>query len=286
MAQLLLNGVVSGLLLALPSLALALTFSVLRFANYAIGSTLTVGAYFAYYFNVGFGWPLPIATAVGALLVAVLALGLQFVVYRPLRDRTGVTLLVASMGVSLALENAIRFFAGNSPRGYAVEIARPLRWAGLRVNHEQLTILITVLSALALVWIVFRHTALGRSMRAVADNPDLAAVRGIPRDKVVAMVWLIASVITTVAGVLIGLDANLDPQMGWSYLLPIFTATILGGIASPTAAVAGALTLGIAEELATLVLPPHYRAIIAFALMALLLLVRPSGLFGAKWVDK
>jgi branched-subunit amino acid ABC-type transport system permease component len=286
MAQLLLNGFVTGLILALPALALSLTFSVLRFANYAIGSMIAVGAYADYLFNVVLGWPLVPATAAGAAVLAAVAVAFDRIVYHRLRGRSGVTLLVASMGIALALENAIRFIAGNAPRGFAVEIARPFRFWGLRVNHEQLTILITVLAALAIVWIVVRYTHLGRSMRAVADNPDLAAVRGISRTRVVTGVWLLSSAITAVAGVLIGLDANIDPQMGCNYLLPVFTAAILGGIASPMAAVAGALTLGVAEELATLVLPPHYRTIVAFLVMALLLLVRPSGLFGAKWVTK
>jgi branched-subunit amino acid ABC-type transport system permease component len=136
------------------------------------------------------------------------------------------------------------------------------------------------------VWIIFRLTRLGRAMRAVADNPDLAAVRGISRGQVVASVWIISGVLTAIAGVLVGLDANIEPQMGWNYLLPVFTAAILGGIASPMAAVAGALTIGIAEELATLVMPPHYRMIVAFLIMATLLLVRPWGLFGTRWVTR
>lgn len=123
-------------------------------------------------------------------------------------------------------------------------------------------------------------------MRAVADNPDLAAVRGITRSRVVACVWLISGTLIALSGVLVGLDANVEPQMGWTYLLPVFTAAILGGIANPMAAVAGALTLGIAEELATLVMPVHYRMIVTFLVMVALLLLRPWGLFGTRWVTK
>lgn len=277
---------VTGLLIALPALALSLTFSVLRFANYAIGAQLTLGAYLVYLFNVPLGWPLLPATAAGMGLAVAAALGVHRLAYEPLRGRAPVTFLVASIGVALALENAVRFFAGNAPRGYGVEIARPLRVFDLRINHEQITIIVSVLAALALVWIIFRFTRLGRAMRAVADNADLAAVRGIRRGRVVMAVWALSSGLTTLAGVLIGLDATLDPQMGWTYVLPVFTAAILGGIANPMAAVAGAVTLGIAEELATLVLAPHYRAIVAFGVMAVLLLVRPSGLFGTQWVAK
>lgn len=286
MGQLLINGIIAGLLLALPALALSLTFSVLRFANYAIGSYLACGAYLVYVGNVMLGLPLWLAAGAGALLFAVVAVGIDWLAFRPLRNRSSVTLLVASMGVAIALENVIRFFAGNSPRAFDVAVARPMRFGDIRLNHEQLTITITVVAALAVVWIVFRFTRLGRMMRAVADNPDLAAVRGISRSRVVAYVWLISGVLTAISGVLIGLDANVEPAMGWTYLLPVFTAAILGGIANPMAAVAGALTLGIAEELATLIMPVHYRMIVTFFLMAALLLLRPWGLFGTRWVSK
>ncbi len=286
MAQLVFNGLVTGLLIALPALSLALVFSVLRFANYAIGSMLTLGAYLVYGFNVGFGLPLPLAALAGAILGAGLALLINRLVYEPLRGRSGVTLLVASIGVGIALENAVRFFAGSTTRGFDVEVARPLRLLGLRINHEQILTIAIVLAALVTIWIIFRFTRLGRAMRAVADNPDLAAVRGIPRTQVIRTTWIISSVLATLAGVLVGLDGNVDPQMGWNYILPVFTAAILGGIGNPMAAVAGAVLLGITEELATLVLAPHYRTIVAFAVMALLLLVRPSGLFGTPGVAR
>lgn len=284
--QLIFNGVVTGLLIALPALSLALVFSVLRFANYAIGAMVTLGAYLVYAFNTGLHWPLVPSVLAGMLAGALAALLVNRLVYAPLRGRSGVTFLVASVGVGLALENAVRFFAGNDPRSFGVEIARPIRTLGLRINHEQLITLGSVLLALISVWIVFRYTRLGRAMRAVADNPDLAAVRGISRERVVVAVWVLSSVMATLAGVLIGLDANIDPQMGWNYILPVFTAAILGGIANPMAAVAGALVLGVTEELATLVLAPHYRTIVAFIVMAILLLVRPSGLFGKRWLTK
>ena len=282
MAQLVFNGLVTGLLIALPALSLALVFSVLRFANYAIGSTLTVGSYLVYAFNFGLGWPLPVAALAGMVVSAGLALAIDRTVYEPLKGRGGVTLLVASIGVGLVLENAVRFIAGSSTRGFVVEVARPIRVLGLRINHEQITTIVAVLLALAVVWIVFRFTRLGRAMRAVADNADLAAVRGVSRRGVVAAVWVISSALATLAGVLVGLDGNVDPQMGWNYILPVFTAAILGGIGNPMAAVAGAVLLGITEELATLVLAPHYRTMVAFAVMAILLLVRPTGLFGTQ----
>lgn len=286
MLQLLFNGVVSGLLVALPALALALSFSVLRFANFAIGAMLTLGAYLIYLFNATLGCPLIWSAGLGIVLGGLVAVIVDRLVYRRLRERSGVTLLVASMGVAFVLENAVRFVAGSAPVGYAVDPARPIRLAGLRVNHEQLLIVAVSLASLALVWVVFRLTAMGRAMRAVADNPALAAVRGISRDRVVAVTWFLSGALATAGGLLIGLDSTLDPQMGWNYVLPVFAAAILGGIATPMAAVFGALAMGVTAEVSTLVLAPHYRGLVAFAVLTALLLVRPWGVFGSPRVSK
>lgn len=286
MSQLLFNGLVSGLLVALPALALAMTFSVLRFANFAIGALVTVGAYLVHAFNVALGWPLGWSALAGAALAGALAVAVDWLVYRPLRDRPGVTLLVASMGVAFVLENAVRFWVGNTPVGYAVEVARPLRWAGLRINHEQLLAAVVALASLLVVALLLRFTRLGRGMRAVADNPVLAATRGVSRQRVVSATWFVSGALAAVAGLFIGLDATLDPQMGWNYVLPVFAAAILGGIGNPMGAALGAVVMGVLAELSTLALPPHYRTLVAFVVLSLLLLIRPDGLLGRKWLHK
>jgi branched-chain amino acid transport system permease protein len=286
LGQIVFNGLITGLLIALPALALSLTFSVLRFANFAIGSLLTVGAYAVYGFNVGLGLPLPVAVACGCAVSVAVVLLVNEAVHRPLRRRSSLMQLVASMGVALVMENAVRLAAGSAPAAYAVEVARPLRFWGLRVNHEQGIIALAVVALLLLVAVLYRATRWGRAMRAIADNPDLAGVRGIPYDRTVRLVWALSAIVATVAGTLIGLDATLNPLMGSNYVLVVFAAAILGGIASPLAAVAGAIALGVVEELSTLVVAPHYRSILAYCVMTLLLLLRPSGLFGTRWVKK
>ncbi|MBB3211842.1 branched-subunit amino acid ABC-type transport system permease component [Herbaspirillum sp. Sphag1AN] len=286
MLQLLWNGLVTGLLVALPALALAMTFSVLRFANFAIGAMLTAGAYLIFFFNVVLGFGLPLATLAGALCAAALAVLIDVLVFRLLRERSGVMLLVASMGVSFILENSVRLLAGSSPYSYAIEAARPLRIAGLRINIEQLHAAGASMLALLLIWLIFSHTRLGRAMRAIADNPELASVRGISRQRVVTLTWILSGALAAIAGMLIGIDTTLDPLMGWNYLLPVFAAAILGGLSRPMGAVAGALIMGVVGELSTLILPPHYRTIAAFLVLSILLLIRPAGLFGSTWVRK
>ena len=286
LGQILFNGLITGLLIALPALALSLTFSILRFANFAIGALLTLGAYAVYGFNVGLGLNLPLAVACGCLVSIAVVLLVNEWVHKPLRRRSSLMQLVASMGVALIMENVVRLTAGNAPAAYAIEVARPQRLWGLRVNHEQGIIFLAVVVLLLVAGGIYQWTRWGRAMRAIADNPDLAGVRGIPYDRTVRLVWTFSAITATVAGTLIGLDATLNPMMGSNYVLAVFAAAILGGIASPLAAVAGAVVLGIAEELSTLVVAPHYRSIIAYLIMTALLLLRPSGLFGARWVKK
>ncbi len=286
MLQAIFNGLISGLIVALPALALALTFSVLRFANFAIGATLTLSAYVVFAFNALLGLPLLAAAAAGVPVIAAICVALDRLIYRQLRERSSVTLLVASMGIGFILENVVRLFFGNSPRGFAVEVARPFRIWDLRVNHEQAVSAIAVIVCLVALAVVFRKTRFGRAMRAIADDPSLAAVRGIDRDRVIRWTWIISAAMTAVAGTLIGLDSTIDPQMGWNYIVTVFAAAILGGIGNPMAAVPGALLLGVVEELSALIIPSVYKTVVAFSVMSVLLLVRPSGLFGRAWLQK
>jgi branched-chain amino acid transport system permease protein len=196
------------------------------------------------------------------------------------------TLLVASRGVSLILENVCRFSFGNSTRNFAIEVARPIRWHGLRINHEQLITAVTVVACVILMQMLLHASPLGRAMRAVADNPSLAAVRGVERQTVSSITWCLAGVLSALSGVLAGMDRAVDPLLGWNHQIPIFAAAILGGLGSPTGAIVGALVIGLAEELSSLVLPTNYRQIVSFAVILMLLLVRSQGLFGGKAVRK
>lgn len=285
-AQLILNGFVTGLLLALPALALTLTFGILKFPNFAIGSMLTLGAYAAWVGNSLLGMPLAAAAVVAALAMAGIAMVCDVLVFSRLRDRGSITLLVASMGLSLVLENICRFAFGNSTRNFDFAVARPIRWHGVRINHEQLITAIVVVICVVLLQLLLYASPLGRAMRAVADNPALAAVRGVERQTIARITWCLAGCLAALSGVLAGLDRAVDPLLGWNYQIPIFAAAILGGLGSPTGAIVGAIVIGLTEELSTLVLPTNYRQIVSFAVILGLLLVRTQGLFGRKAVRK
>lgn len=281
-AQLFFNGLVTGLLLALPALALTLIFGVLKFANFAVGAMLTLGAYAAWVANVQLGLPLVASAAIAALTVAIAGIVADHLVFERLRERGSISLLVASMGVSLVIENVARFCFGNASRGFDVALSRPIRWQGVRINQEQITTAVTVLVCLLLVDALLRFSPLGRAMRAVADNASLAAVRGVERRTVARLTWALVGTLLGIAGVLSGLDRAIDPLIGWNYQIPIFAAAILGGLGSPLGAVAGALVIGVAEEMSALVIPTNYRQVVSFAVILALLLFRANGLFGAK----
>jgi branched-chain amino acid transport system permease protein len=286
LGQLILNGLVTGSLLALPALALTMVFGILKFPNFAVGAMLTFGAYTAWVMNAVFGLPLLIATAIAAFISAAVAVLSDVLVFQRLRDAGSITLLVASMGLSLILENICRFAFGNATRNLNVEIARPIRWYGLRINHEQLVTATSVVICVIVIQLLLYTSPLGRAMRATADNAALASVRGIERDTIVRITWALSGCLLALSGVLAGLDRAVDPLLGWNYQIPVFAAAILGGLGSPIGAVIGALVIGLAEELSTLILPTNYRQIVSFAIILLLLLVRNQGLFGGKAVRK
>jgi branched-subunit amino acid ABC-type transport system permease component len=144
------------------------------------------------------------------------------------------------------------------------------------------------LSALAmtLMWLLLTRTPVGRAMRAVADNPQLALVRGIDSERIIRWTWFITGILLAVGGVLIGMDRALEPPMGSNYVVGVFAAAILGGLGSALGAFAGAMIIGVVSELSTLVMPPNYRIGIPLAAIALILVFRPQGLFGQPYIRK
>jgi len=274
------------MVIALPAVALTLIYGILKFPNFAIGAMVTVGAYLALALNLYLSLPLLYAAIIGAVVFAAVAVAIDQAVFRPLRERGAITLLVASMGVSFVLENIVRFIFGNGARSFELPLTRPKVVFGLRVNNEQMFTAATVILAMTVVYVVLRHTSLGRAMRAVSDNPSLAAARGIDRERIVRWTWVIAGILTAVAGVLAGMDRAIDPLLGWNYIVTVFAASILGGLGNPVGAVVGALTVGGVEESSTLVLPPNYRQVVSFCVIALLLLLRPYGLAGAQRIKR
>ena len=274
------NGLVTGIIVTLPALAVTLLFGVLKFPNFAVGSMMTLAAYLVYALNAQLGMPLTAATAVAAVMFGGFLIAVDALTFRPLRERGSITLMVASLGVGFVLENIARLAYGNTARSFAIELARPFRFLDVRMNREQMIAIVICTFALLAMYVLLTRMPIGRAMRAVADNPALAQVRGIESPRIIRWTWFITGLLLAVGGVLIGMDRALEPMMGANYLITVFASAILGGLGSPVGAFVGALVIGSVSELSTLVILPNYRIGIPLCAIALILIFRPQGLFG------
>ncbi len=304
--QVLADGLILGSTIALGAIGLTMTYSLLRFANFAHGEYITWGAYLTLSFlgfflaagggatmaplgPFSFGWPLLAALAAGAAATAALAAALDTALFERLRRHgNAIVLTIASFGAALALRNLLQFVYGTLPAYYTreLQIAIPLVprdiAGGLRVTPDQIFVLGLTLALVVAMHLFLQRTTAGRAMRAVAHNPALARVTGIDVAAVVRWTWVLGGVLAAVAGTFAGLVGQLRPQLGFDLLLPLFAAAILGGIGSVPGAVIGGLVVGLAESAAVPLVGAEYRAAAAFAVLIAILLARPQGLFGER----
>jgi branched-chain amino acid transport system permease protein/neutral amino acid transport system permease protein len=280
-AQLLLNGVIAGSIYAMFAVGLTMIYGTFRFINFAHGELIAWGAYLALLF-VRPPFDMPIyAAAIPALLITVLiGLAQDRYVYRPLRHGSRITLLIASIGLSYFLRNAIRFLWGSDLQTYGVTLSRGIAFAGLRITPAQIAMILAAVIFLGALYVVLKHTMIGKSLRAVSDSMTLARIMGIRIDRVSIFVWILAAVFSGVGGILLAVDTNLEPMMGLTNLIKAFAAVLLGGAGNVWGAMLGGLFIGIAENVGVAFFSPGYKDFISFALIILMLLFRPKGIFG------
>lgn len=280
--QLILNGLMAGTILAIPAIGLTTLFAVLRFTNFALASHMTIGAFAGFSANVMLGLPV-IPSLLAAFVVAGL-IGLlsdEFLL-KPLRAAGVITTAIGSIALTIALENGVRFIFGNQMRGYDLPLRRDWVIEGLRVSPQQAENLVAAIVAMAALFAFLKLTRTGKAMRAVADNPMLAAIKGINADAVARLVSFIAMGLAGLGGMLIGLDTTIDPLVGFKTILSVFAAAVVGGLGSIPGAVIGALVVGVGEELSLLVLSPAYRTAVGFIAILLVLTFRPRGILGQR----
>ncbi|RLM53437.1 branched-chain amino acid ABC transporter permease [Halobellus sp. Atlit-31R] len=273
-------GLVSGSLIALGALGLTLIFGILDFINIAYGEYMALGAFIAFGLNTTFGLPVIAAAAIAVPVMGVLSVGLDKVVFQHFRDRSPIVLLVVSIGLSFILRNLIRIIWGSGAKRFAVPIQQAPTYFGVQILADQVAIVVLSLAVLGGMFLLLRKTNVGIAMRAASDDTDLARIRGVDTERLVLYVWLVGGVIAAVAGVMLGLDGQLRPTMGFLSLIPIFAAVILGGIGDPVGAVIGGYAIGLLQELSVIVIPAEYKPIIGLVLLVGGLLTRPDGLFG------
>lgn len=283
LVQSLINGVIAGTILAVPAIGFSAIFAVLNYPNFTIGSLAAAGAYAGYLANTQLGWPLALALAAAFAGAAVVGVAHEWAAVRPLQKAGALIMAIASLAGGIVIENLLRFAFGNEQRGYELPLARDVvLFEVWRVGPQQMKNFAMALAIMASIWAFLRWTRTGRSMRAVADNRDLARLRGIEPERVAVVTVAVGAGLAGLGGMLIGLDTSLEPFMGQRLLLSIFAAAVLGGLGSVPGAVAGALIIGIVEEVSVLFINPAYKSAIAFAAILLVLTLRPAGLFGTR----
>lgn len=282
--QLTIYGIVLGSIFALGAVGLSLIYAILRFPHFAHGDFMTLGAYISLGVVTTFGIPPIIALPFGAAGAVLFAIAIDQTIYRRLRKTQPVILLISSVGTALILRALLQMVFGSETQVYQSGIQMPYRFGDFRIKPAHFMI-VGVAAALVLALHLFlQKTRVGKAMRAMSDNRDLAQVTGISVDRIVVWTWGIGIALAATAGVLLGMDTRLHPTMGWNILLPVFAAAILGGIGSPYGAIAGGLVIGIVQEWSTTFISPAYKPAVAFAIMVLMLLVRPTGLFSGRKV--
>jgi branched-chain amino acid transport system permease protein/neutral amino acid transport system permease protein len=277
--QLAIYGVVSGSILTLGAIGVSLIFGILRFAHFAHGDLMTLGAYFAFSMVVGLGFPVWASAPFAVAGAALAAMAIDQTVYRRLRRASPIILLISSFGIAIALRSVVQLIWGPHNQVYASGIQLPWRIGDIVIKPDHVWIVAGAVVLVTALHLFLTRTKMGKAMRAMSDNMDLALVSGIPSERVIMVTWAVGGGMAAVAGIFLGMDTRLHPVMGWSLLLPVFAAAILGGIGRPYGAIAGGMVIGLAMEMSTIVIDPTYKPAVAFALMVLMLVVRPQGLF-------
>ncbi|HEY9640820.1 MAG TPA: branched-chain amino acid ABC transporter permease [Coleofasciculaceae cyanobacterium] len=284
--QLFVNGIAVGSIIALAAVGLTLTYGILRLANFAHGDFMTLGAYCTLAIDtllrgtIGFQsiW---LAIVLGAVLTIGVALVTEKLLWSPMRDRraTSTTLIIISIGLALFLRNGIILIWGSANQKYDLSVVSAIDVLGIKIaQNRMIVVALAILVILALHYLL-QNTKIGKAMRAVADNVDLARVSGINVEQVVIWTWVIAAGLTAIGGGMYGLVTAVRPNMGWFLILPMFASVILGGIGNPYGAIAGAFVIGIVQEVSTYWIPPEYKLGVALLMMVVVLLIRPQGIF-------
>jgi neutral amino acid transport system permease protein len=280
LAQLFVNGMAVGSIIALAAVGLTLTYGILRLANFAHGDFMTLGAYLTLLANTS-GINIWFSMLLGVIGTVVAMLLSEKLIWSKMRNAraTSTTLIIISIGLALFIRNAIILIWGGSNRDYDLPVSPAREILGIRVPQNQLLVMFLAVLAILLLHYLLQNTKIGKAMRAVADNIDLARVSGINVDQVVLWTWVIAGTLTAMGGSMYGLITAARPNMGWFLILPMFASVILGGIGNPYGAIAAALVIGITQEVSTPWLGSQYKQGVGLFIMILVLLIRPKGLF-------
>lgn len=299
--QTILNGLTLGSVYALIALGYSLVYGILKLLNFAHGEVYMIGAYLGYGVLVALvpasGPILPIPVIIGLMLLAAmlgsagLGVAIERLAYRPLRRAPRLAPLITALGISLLLQNLIQLVVSPRPLSYGSGILIPIEagimLGGLLLHPARLLVIGAAVGLMLLLAYLVQHTRLGRAMRAIAMDLDAAAMMGVDVDRVITLTFLIGSALAGAAGVLVGIAfLSIQHTMGFVAGLKGFTASVVGGIGHIPGAALGGLLIGLVEALASVYISVTFRDVIVFVILALMLLVKPSGLLGRAAIQK
>jgi len=283
--QLFINGLIAGAIYALVASGFSLIYSVCKFVHFAHGAVIAFSAYFLYFLFSKLGLNFGFSVILSIIFASLLGFLINLFVYKQLRKRkaSNVILLIASVALLIFFESLILLLFGADVKtiGY-IKISKGIEIFKAIITPLQIVIIAVSIALLILLYLFMKRTKIGKAMRAVADNKDVAEIVGISSEKIYTWSFIIGSAIAGIAGILVGLEQNLEPTMGTNLMIKGFTSAIIGGIDSVPGAILGAFLLGFAENFGIWFLPSGYKDAIAFIILFIFLLFRPQGILGIK----
>lgn len=282
-SQLTANGLIAGSIISLVAASFSLIYSTNKFPHFSHGAVVAAGGYLFFTFVNLMGLSLVSSILLTLIFSGVIGLVIYFGLYRQLelQGASMVILLIASIALMILIENLLLLFYGADVKSMdLIPVGTGINILGANITQLQVGILIVSILLFVGLFLFVRYSKLGKLMRAVADNPELAKISGVNPVKLKAYSFVIGSFLAGVAGILIGLEQNLTPTMGTNLIIKGFTGAVIGGISSIPGAVLGSYLLGFAENFGIWYLPSGYKSAIAFTLLLIFLLFKPKGILG------
>ena len=284
--QLIVNGLIAGSIYALAASGFSLVYYVLKFQYFSHGAIMSLAAYlfFAFFNLIGLNYIIAAFLTIIASIFLVLLT--NYLVYRPLRKRkaTPTIMLIASVVLLIFTSSLIIAFFGSSTKTIGFR-SKTFDFGAFTITSLQISIIVFAVLLFLFLWLVLKKTKLGKAMRALADNKDVAQIVGINPEKIYNYTFIIAAVLGAFGGMLLGLEQNLYPRMGILIIIKGFISSVIGGLGSVPGSIAGGFFIGLVENLGIWFLPSGYKDVISFTILLVFLLFRPHGFFGVKLRD-
>ncbi|MDF2566732.1 MAG: branched-chain amino acid transporter permease [Oscillospiraceae bacterium] len=286
--QQMINGISIGSIYALVALGYTMVYGIIKLINFAHGDVMMIGAYVGYACVALFNIPFIPSMLIAMVVCSILGVIIERVAYKPLRNAQRITVLITAIGVSFLLEYVMMYFVGATSKTYPQGAlgAGKLSLGALSINVEQVYVITTTIIMMIVLQYIIKRTKLGKAMRAVSSDQDAAQLMGISVDRTISFTFILGSSLAAVAGVMLGAMYTISPLMGVQPGLKAFVAAVFGGIGSIPGAMLGGILLGLIETLVSAYLSSSYKDAVAFAILIIVLIVRPAGILGKNVREK